>query len=39
MLVYAVAGGRSAAGFEALCFEPENEADCVLSPGNPPTAA
>ena len=26
MLVYAGQGGRSPAGFEALCFEPENEA-------------
>ena len=28
MLVYAGTGGRSPAGFEALCLEPENEADC-----------
>lgn len=30
MLVYAGEGGRSPAGFEALCFEPENESECQI---------
>ena len=28
MLVYTSKNTRSSAGFDALCFEPENEADC-----------